>query len=330
MKIKTFSKALFIVLLALVISFGTNEAQNISAKGVSKITLKVGQKQKLYVKTGIFGTKRVSWKKVKWSSSNKKVATVSKKGLVRAKKKGKATITAKYGKKKLKCKVIVKANKKIKPVGTPIPMATTAPQGNGGTGATVVSNSELASKLAVSTQVLPDKTVLLSVVNNNTVDVKSYRINYQLKTASGEVVETGTKSGYMLAPADTHYLSVYVGTNSELIDAASSVISVTVENNVSYKDVTNLINVSAAPTLDKTGISITYYNGHTANTSINATIIFYDAAGNIVGSDEDYLYPSAGETKMKDVTGPYEYDDEFNKIPKFTSYQIYYKGYSLF
>lgn len=47
-------------------------------------------------------------KKVKWSSSNKKVARVSKKGTVTPQWFGKTTITAKFGKKKLKCKVYVK------------------------------------------------------------------------------------------------------------------------------------------------------------------------------------------------------------------------------
>lgn len=47
-------------------------------------------------------------KKVKWSTSNKKIATVSKKGTVTAKKVGQCTITAKVGKKKYKCKVYVK------------------------------------------------------------------------------------------------------------------------------------------------------------------------------------------------------------------------------
>lgn len=52
--------------------------------------------------------------KVKWSSSKKKVATVSKKGKVKAKKKGKATITAKYKGKKYKCKITVKNKAKKK------------------------------------------------------------------------------------------------------------------------------------------------------------------------------------------------------------------------
>lgn len=51
-----------------------------------KLTLRVGQTERLKVR----GTTR----KVKWSSSNKKVAAVSKEGVVKAKKKGKAVITA--------------------------------------------------------------------------------------------------------------------------------------------------------------------------------------------------------------------------------------------
>lgn len=47
-------------------------------------------------------------KTVTWSSNNKKVATVSRKGVVTGKKAGTATITAKVGKKTYKCKVTVK------------------------------------------------------------------------------------------------------------------------------------------------------------------------------------------------------------------------------
>lgn len=48
------------------------------------------------------------FEKATYSSSNKKVATVNKKGIVKAKKVGKATITVKVGKQKMKCKITVK------------------------------------------------------------------------------------------------------------------------------------------------------------------------------------------------------------------------------
>lgn len=76
-----------------------------------KLVLTVGKKAKLKVK----GTK----KKVKWSSSKKKIATVTKKGVVKAKKKGTTKIVAKIGKKKYTCKVVVKAKKKAKVTSKP-------------------------------------------------------------------------------------------------------------------------------------------------------------------------------------------------------------------
>ena len=94
----------------------------------SKITLTVRQSKTLKIK----GTK----KKPKWSSSKKSVATVSKKGKVVAKKAGSATITAKIGKKKYKCKVTVKSKKKtqnnVKPTtpANPTPSAPANPVGS--------------------------------------------------------------------------------------------------------------------------------------------------------------------------------------------------------
>ena len=81
----------------------------------TKLSLAVGKTAKLKVKN-YKGT-------VKWSSNKKKTATVSKKGGVTAKKKGTAVITAKAGKKKLKCKVTVKAAAK-KNTQTPDPVTT--------------------------------------------------------------------------------------------------------------------------------------------------------------------------------------------------------------
>lgn len=69
----------------------------------TKIVLVVGQTYNLKVS----GTKKTP----QWSSSNKKIVSVTKKGVVKGLRKGTATITAKIGKKKYKCKVTVEAPK---------------------------------------------------------------------------------------------------------------------------------------------------------------------------------------------------------------------------
>ena len=67
----------------------------------SKITLQVGKSSKLK----LLNTKQ----KVIWSTSDESIATVTSKGLVKAKKAGKATIYAEVGTRKYKCVVTVRA-----------------------------------------------------------------------------------------------------------------------------------------------------------------------------------------------------------------------------
>ncbi len=88
----------------------------------SAVSLKIGETIKLKVKK--------YKKKVKWSSSNKKVAKVTAKGVVKAKAAGKAIITAKAGKKKMKCKVTVSEDKgmeQINPTAAPTQANTQTP-----------------------------------------------------------------------------------------------------------------------------------------------------------------------------------------------------------
>lgn len=63
-------------------------------------TLSVGSKSSIKIPTS-------SAKKVKWSSTNRKIATVSAKGVVRAKKTGRCTIKAKTGKSVYVCSISV-------------------------------------------------------------------------------------------------------------------------------------------------------------------------------------------------------------------------------
>ncbi len=95
--------------------FGLMPASSVYAKkkpklNKTKVTISVNKTFKLKVKN-IKG-------KIKWSSSNKRVVTVSKKGLIRAKKVGKSVVIAKIKKKKLKCNVIVVGTKNLQNANT--------------------------------------------------------------------------------------------------------------------------------------------------------------------------------------------------------------------
>ena len=96
------SKKLFMMLLVcLLMSMAVMPISASAAKLNKKsITLNVGKTYTLKT-AGIKG-------KITWSSNKKSIATVSSKGVVKAVKKGTAVVTAKYGKKKLTCKVTVK------------------------------------------------------------------------------------------------------------------------------------------------------------------------------------------------------------------------------
>ena len=89
----------------------------------TKVTLTITKKK---TKPAVqLKVKNAAGRKVKWTSSNKKVATVSKKGKIVAKKKGVTMITVKVkGSKTLRCKVTVKDNRKAvtkKPITNPAP-----------------------------------------------------------------------------------------------------------------------------------------------------------------------------------------------------------------
>lgn len=106
-------KQTFAWILALMMVFSIFPATQVNAAtkpklSKTKITMTVGQSKKLKVK----GISKKRAKRIKWKSSKKKVVTVTKTGKLKARKAGKAVITAKVGKKKLKCKVVVKRKRK--------------------------------------------------------------------------------------------------------------------------------------------------------------------------------------------------------------------------
>ena len=108
--------SLILILLAL---YGTGAAADvygasakIRIKNISKETvLKKGEKKK--IKYRVKGAKK-KYGKLPFRTSNKKIATVSKKGKIKAKKKGKVTITAYFrNRKRIKKSVRITVGKKV-------------------------------------------------------------------------------------------------------------------------------------------------------------------------------------------------------------------------
>ena len=86
----------------------TKSLKVVDAATGKKVSSKVSLKRKQTLKLATTVSPITSKEKVKYSSSNKKVASVFAKGVIKAKKKGKATITVKSGKKTYRIKVTVK------------------------------------------------------------------------------------------------------------------------------------------------------------------------------------------------------------------------------
>lgn len=95
--------SLFLALLAvLFVTAGMTTVEAAARVGLNKKSITIKQQQECTLK--LKGAKKNN---VKWSSSDKKIASV-KKGVVKGKKAGKCVITAKYNGRKYTCKVTVK------------------------------------------------------------------------------------------------------------------------------------------------------------------------------------------------------------------------------
>ena len=92
---------LLLALLAAILFLPHGELAQAATPKLNKTNTTLAKGKQLQLK--VSGTSQ----KVKWSTSNKKIALVSNRGVVKAKSKGTAKITAKVGKKKLTCKVTV-------------------------------------------------------------------------------------------------------------------------------------------------------------------------------------------------------------------------------
>lgn len=164
---KLLSVFCMLVMVCTQIQAGTITAD---AASVKKITLNkkicvIKKGSKITLKATVLPKKT----KVTWKSSNKKVATVTQKGVVAAKKNGKTTITAKAGTKKASCQVIV---------GTPVSKLTVNQSS-----LTIVEGGTAQLK----TSVLPKKASLKTVTYTSQ--------NRKIATVTSKGLVKGIKSG---------------------------------------------------------------------------------------------------------------------------------------
>lgn len=193
------ASALFILMAFAISPIQADAAVKISAK---KKTLTVGQSVTLKIK----GTK----KKVKWSSSNKQVATVSSKGKVKTKKVGTATITAKVAKKKYTCKITVKSNN-VNPDNTP------SDNNNNST----TKEKDYSNKIKIlSEYTLPDGinwyTRHFMIVKNTsdvTVDISTSSIAY---SSDGSMISAAEASEYAIGAGCTTVIYEPFETSEEI------------------------------------------------------------------------------------------------------------------
>ena len=157
--------------------------KQVKAKSIklSKMTYTLKKGKKVKLKATIL-PKKSTQKKVIWSTNKKKIATVSKSGVVKAKKNGTAIITAKIKgtSKKAKCKIIV---------GTPVSsvkLSDTSKQ------------LEVGSKFQLKATVLPAKASVRSVsyqTSNKTIAEVTQSGVVTAKSAGSAVITVVSKDG---------------------------------------------------------------------------------------------------------------------------------------
>ncbi len=323
------------LIFSLVLCGAVANSTESSAKAKPKLnkkslTLTAGKSAKLKVKN----LSKKQKKKLKWSSSNTWVATVSSSGKVKAKNAGKAKITARAGSKKMKCTVTVKAKKTSSqnPVVTPAPVRTPAPvpSENPKSNVDSVSTDQLAANVSVKMEKY-QKGVLFTVTNNNAQWIDTLTVNYNIKNSSGLSIETGSLFFEGLKPNGTQSKPIgLVAEDAATVDTSKSEVSKTASyySYSTYTDQTASVDVKSEVNVEH-DIVVTLKNNASTVVSGYCLVYFKDASGNVVDIDgytSIYLQPN--ETQIGTAYAPVDYDEDFNTIPSYASYEVKYYAYS--
>ena len=288
---KSIKKSLLYMFLLMVMLLAIPTQASAKVKLNKKtVTLTVGKSVKLKLK----GTK----KKVKWSSSKKSVATVNPKGKVTAKKKGTATITAKVGKKKYKCKVTVK-------------MKSKASQKNPAKTTQNIPAQEEKPRVEYKDYKIEGGVVIIVRNNSNyTVGVTADCIFYK----NGNMMAKASDFEYALEAGRECALRAYNFENNW--DSYKISMKAEKANNI----IGNARNIEVTSNYGDDNVMATVVNNGQRVEYTKIAIVYY-SNGNVIGYDDTYAeVNNAGNVDYLEFMFPFGYDFE-TIVPD--SYKIY-------
>lgn len=322
-----------------------------------KVTLAKSDSTTLYVYTNY--TSKV--KNVKWSSSNKKIATVSSKGKVVAKAKGTCYIYAKYGKKKLTAQVKVETPSISKKSVTVNYGKTYQLKLNGNTQSVSWKTSDSSVATVNSKGKVTAKGVGKATITVKVKSGKSYKCTVTVKDTSASVSnlyiqKQDTPEGAVAIVTNNNASNVYVVLSCKYYDYYGNMVYETTDynnclqsgrtavftfykNNIDYaRSEVSVKSIERAPNYLDFGVqNISYYatlneygdglnvtmtnNSYKHYEYINYTVVFYDAYGNILSTNDAYAYcEAAGTSDTRNVY--YPFDSNYNTIYP-SRYEIY-------
>ena len=292
---RKFRKLLLATLLVLSVVASSIPVQSIigTSEVVQAANIKLS-KSSLNLYVGKSATLKVSGtkSKVKWSSSNKRVATVTSKGRVTAKQAGNATVTAKVGKKALKCKVTVKEQ---------------------------FSVSEATKKISVTLQDTGNGVVAILKNNNKvTVSLVAKLVYY----SNGKMIDTASDSNYAFESGAECALFFHAPYDNDYNNVAYDdyKITLTVEKGTNLICGQDGIDVESDFGADNVMAEVSNNSGKNFEFII-ISVVFYDDNDNAIGYEYSFAQ-CLTDGSVDYLTFDFPYDSNYDTIYP-NSYKVY-------
>lgn len=283
-------------------------------------------------------------KAAKWTTSNKSVATVSTKGVVKGIKAGSATITATVSNMRYTCKVtvpVIKLNKTL----LSVEIGETYTLNMSGTTKSVTWSSSNKSIATISSKGVVKGIKAGSATITATVSGKKYTC--KVTTTIAKINKTSlllnVGSSYTLSMSGTTKTVIWSSRDKSIatvsskgvvkgIKAGTTTIIATISNKkynceVTIKETFDAAKAHTAMVKTEhnlgTELVVILDNTYSFPISVEATAVYYDINGNMLGtsSDDNYYFESGAKCALR-LSGPY--DKDYNNV-NYNSYKITYK-----